>query len=161
MKKLGLWSEEQELEEKLEKIKDYLTEGKTYVQRDLEDQIAEEYKLRGKRYKKTQIKENMSKVTPTKIVVQDVLELLKKGYTRYEKDNQGYGSIQKHYGLNASQVAKLFRSTDKLKQKKTIKPAFEIVDLENKPTEQETLERGTFAPVETEVKESKKENLFS
>jgi hypothetical protein len=39
-----------------------------------------------------------------KIKVQDVLELLKKGYTRYEKDNKGYGSIQTHYGLTGVQV---------------------------------------------------------
>lgn len=129
----------QELEEKSEKTK--------YVQRDLEDQIEEEYKKRGKEYQRTQTRNNMSTNSVKKIVIQDVLELLEKGYTRYAKDDKGYGSIQAHYSMNASQVQKLFASQPKLKQRKTITPKFEVVDLES----EDQVERPRFQRVEVEA----------
>ena len=65
------------------------------------------------------------------IKVQDVLELLKQGYTRLAKDDIGKGSIQEHYGLNGTQVKQLFMHS-KLKQRKTIKPkdSFILIDEE-------------------------------
>lgn len=58
------------------------------------------------------------------INVQDVLGLLKQGYTRYEKDNKSFGSIQSHFNMSALAVSKLFKETPALKNKKTISPAF-------------------------------------
>lgn len=84
----------------------------------------------------------MSTNSVKKIVIQDVLELLEKGYTRYAKDDKGYGSIQAHYSMNASQVQKLFASQPKLKQRKTITPKFEVVDLDDTPA------RRRFTPVD-------------
>lgn len=121
------------MEEKSEKIKDYLTEGRTYVQRDLEDQIEEEYKSNGKTYDRTDKKSsNMStQQTPT-VVVQDVLDLLKKGYTRLTKDDRGYGSIQEHYKLTGVQIKELFNHP-KLRQRKTILPktSLNIIDADD------------------------------
>lgn len=59
------------------------------------------------------------------VKVSEVLSLLKKGYTRYEKDNAdnpaAKGSIQAHYGLTASAVKDVFQN-EHLKGKKTILP---------------------------------------
>lgn len=87
----------------------------------------------------------MSSSTTPEIVIQDVLDLLKRGYTRLARGDKGYGSIQHHYGLTPGQVGKLFKHS-KLKAKKTIAPAFNIVDREaTAPTEAEVLSTGTFA----------------
>lgn len=64
------------------------------------------------------------KIVPT-IKVEDVLVMLKKGYTRYQKNDKGFGSIQEHYGINAASVTKLFK-TEGLKFRKTISPSFII-----------------------------------
>lgn len=104
--------------------------GRTnYVQRDLEDQIEEEYQAQGREYQRsdTNNSNNMSSSTTPEIVIQDVLDLLKRGYTRLTKNDRGYGSIQHHYGLTPGQVGRLFKHP-KLKAKKTIPPAFNIVD---------------------------------
>jgi len=101
-----------------------------YVQRDLEDQISEEYRALGIVYQRsdTNNSDNMSSSTTPEIVVQDVLDLLKKGYTRLAKDNKGYGSIQAHYSLTPGQVVQLFKHP-KLKAKKTMSPTqLNIVD---------------------------------
>jgi hypothetical protein len=109
-----------------------------------------------------------------KIKVQDVLELLKKGYTRYEKDNKGYGSIQTHYGLTGVQVKELFLHS-KLKQRKTILPksSLEIIDEEElveveeteviEPQElpEPTPEKDVLVETGLITPEVKKEELFS
>lgn len=65
------------------------------------------------------------------IVRQHVLAFLKKGYTRYAKDDVGYGSIQAHYGLTGVEVKELFQDS-KLKARKTILPkaGLNIIDEE-------------------------------
>lgn len=78
------------------------------------------------------------------IKVQEVLELLKKGYTRYSKDDLGKGSIQAHYGMKEAHVKELFMHP-KLKQRKTIKPkghAFILIDEEEttSPAPEEVIE---------------------
>lgn len=137
-------------------------EKSKYVQRDLEDQIAEEkgyrkfrcldgighYCTTGKeyyidretksvirlieadngrpiwlikrRFEEVIIKKDMNKTIP-KINPQEVLELLKKGYSRYEKDDRGLGSIQKHFGLSGAAVTELFKDPN-LKGRKTKYP---------------------------------------
>src|SRR5215831_6590851 len=103
---------ELELEGKSEKTK--------YVQRDLEDQIEEEYRRLGLVYipPETSNLNNMSTNQQPTIVVQDVLDLLKKGYTRLKKNDLGYGSIQEHYNLSTKQTKELFNH-EKLHKKKT------------------------------------------
>ena len=45
-----------------------------------------------------------------RIVISDVIALMKKGYTRLESQNtQGVGSIERHYGLDPAGVKKLFQ----------------------------------------------------
>jgi len=134
------------LEERSEKTK--------YVQRDLEDQIEEEYEAQGREYQRTDINSNnmsTSRLLPT-IVVQDVLDLLKKGYTRLAKDDTGYGSIQYHYSLSVAQVKALFKHP-KLKAKKTMPPmGINIVDREEPaPNVAEVLSTGGFAPTQDVV----------
>lgn len=92
------------------------------IQRDLEDQIEEEYKSQGKTYQKTETKY-------MEIRTKEVAELLQKGYTRYAKDDKGFGSIQVKYGLKGTEVVELF-SRPSLKHRKTILPKsrLQIVD---------------------------------
>lgn len=92
------------------------------IQRDLEDQIEEEYKAQGKTYQKTETKH-------MEIRTKEVAELLQKGYTRYAKDDKGFGSIQEKYGLKGTEVVELF-SRSSLKHRKTILPKsrLQIVD---------------------------------
>lgn len=162
------------MEEKSEKIKDYLTEGRTYVQRDLEDQIEEEYKSKGRIYDRTDKKSpNMSTQQAPTVVVQDVLDLLKKGYTRLAKDSKGYGSIQEHYKLTGVQIKELFNHP-KLRQRKTILPrtSLNIVDADNAVEEEiERLEAENSIPIEEEPQQDvvvtspefilKRDQLFS
>lgn len=64
-----------------------------------------------------------AKVATQRIKPTEVLALLKKGYTRYAKDDKGYGSIQEKYGLTGLAIQKLFK-TPSLKNRKTIVPDF-------------------------------------
>lgn len=92
------------------------------MQRDLEDQIQDEYKTQGKNYQRTTKKEDM------KISAKEVLSLLKQGYTRLKRDDLGYGSIQEKYGITTVQTIQLFTHS-KLKGKKTIVPVIiEVID---------------------------------
>lgn len=108
--------EEQELEEKSERT--------NVVQRDLEDQIEEEYISRGQVYQRTEIKQIMTPITTS-----GVLTDLKNGYTRLKKDDRGFGSIEEKYGLTVDEVKELFQ-TPSLKAKKTAVPKrkLEIID---------------------------------
>jgi len=71
--------------------------------------------------------------TPVQITVSGVLEDLQNGYTRTKADKQYQGdgkSIQEKYGLNKSDVSRLFQN-EKLKGRKTIgarPPAFVLTD---------------------------------
>jgi hypothetical protein len=66
-----------------------------------------------------------------KVKIMEIVDLLKKGYTRYRKDNKGFGSIQEKYGLSVSQIKELF-AHEGLKGLKTRTPGIEIID--DRPT---------------------------
>jgi hypothetical protein len=91
--------------------------------------------------------------TKKQIVVQDVLELLKKGYTRYTKDDAGFGSIQNHYGLTGVQVKRLFLNP-KLKARKTILPKDDLDIVDNDElslTSDKTEGLGSILPITDDV----------
>lgn len=102
-----------------------------YVQRDLEDQIAEE---KGLTYKKTE----MSTVRK-QIKTADVVTLLKEGYTRYAKDDLGFGSIQAKYSLTFSECKELFAHDD-IKRIKVKVPTLDIIGSDS-PTVEVTPEK--------------------
>lgn len=58
-----------------------------------------------------------------------VLADLKNGYTRFKKDDKGFGSIEEKYGLTVNEVKELFQ-TPSLKARKTAEPKrkLEIID---------------------------------
>lgn len=58
-----------------------------------------------------------------------VLADLRNGYTRFKKDDKGFGSIEEKYGLTVNEVKELFQ-VDSLKARKTIAPKrkLEIID---------------------------------
>lgn len=106
----------------------------TYVQRDLEDQIKEELEKR----KSIQNREQMSTSRAPEIKISEVLSLLGEGYTRYEADNIGYGSIQVKYNLTVGQVKELF-SHPGLKGVKRKVPKIKVVDDREAPKEAEVV----------------------
>lgn len=59
----------------------------------------------------------------------EIVELLQKGYTRYAKQDKGFGSIQEKYGLKGTEVVELF-SHPSLKHRKTVFPktGIKIID---------------------------------
>ncbi len=69
------------------------------------------------------------------IKITEVISLLKKGYSRYRKDNKGYGSIQEKYGLSVNQIKELF-SHEGLKGLKTKLPGIKVID--DRPTTSST-----------------------
>jgi hypothetical protein len=75
--------------------------------------------------------------------VREILALLKQGYTRYAKDDMGYGSIQAHYGLTGVEVKELFQY-EKLKARKTIVPKPKMVIIDD---EEETIEPAPAEPI--------------
>lgn len=93
-----------------------------YVQRDLEDQIREELEERSRLNNNTN-QQVMSLTTS------GVLADLKNGYTRFKKDDKGYGSIEEKYGLTVDEVKEVFK-LDSLKARKTAVPKrkLEIID---------------------------------
>lgn len=105
-----------------------------WIQRDLEDlieeakresQMAEQPRDQG-----SQEQSGMRQVVPPpqkKVSLKEVRELLSKGFTRYKKDDKGYGSIQEKFHLTSSQVKGLFMHA-KLRGLKTTMPGPEIVD---------------------------------
>jgi hypothetical protein len=107
-------------------------EGK-YVQRDIEDQISEEYKEKGLIYNRT----HMSKTIPV-IDPKEILDLIKSGYSRFKKDDEGFGSIQEKYNLSDSDVKRLFRHP-LLRFKKTSIPGFVFADEQPQQTQSPTL----------------------
>ena len=110
-----------------------------YVQRDLEDLI-EEVKLQDKKLDSNHLQTNHLKtksmsdtatqaapVAKKKVSIQEIIDLLGKGYVRLAKFDKGGGSIQEHYGLSASQVKEIFNHV-KLKGKKSKVQTVDIVD---------------------------------
>src|SRR5258706_15073379 len=75
-------------------FKDLLINRQTYIQRDLLDQINEETLKQKQTNMSTVTESKPTVVTTQRIKPSEVLTLLKSGYTRYAKDNKGYGSIQ-------------------------------------------------------------------
>lgn len=68
-----------------------------------------------------------AKSAAKEVKISDIQGLLKKGFTRLKKKDAGYGSIQEHYGLTASQVAEIF-ANPKLKGLKVKFPTVSVVD---------------------------------
>lgn len=50
--------------------------------------------------------------TSIEVAPADVITLLKTGYSRWKKDDQGFGSIQEKYGLTFSEMKELFEHKD-------------------------------------------------
>lgn len=114
--------EEQELEEKSEKTKWVDVPKAKYVQRDLEDQIREEQEAR-------KVNNSTNTQIMATITTSGILADLKSGYTRFKKDDKGFGSIEEKYGLTVNEVKELFQ-TPSLKARKTAEPKrkLEIID---------------------------------
>lgn len=68
-----------------------------------------------------------------RVTTQEIKSLLRKGYTRYSKDDKGYGSIQVKYNLTRAQVANLFKDKDLI----GLKTRVPGVILEKSPIEDE------------------------
>lgn len=100
-----------------------------YTQRDLEDQIEEEYRKQGLNYQRTntQTMSETRKLEAPKLSAKEVISLLKKGYTRLKEDDMGYGSIEEHYNLTPTQVKEAFKHPS-LKARKTKLPLVEVID---------------------------------
>jgi hypothetical protein len=90
-----------------------------------------------------------AKKTPEvkRIVPKEVLELLSKGYTRYKKDDLGYGSIQEKYNLNTAECKDLF-SRPFIKGVKTKTPSLLIIE-DEAPVAPPTTQRIPPPDVET------------
>lgn len=90
----------------------------------------------------------MGKTTKTiQVSIEEIKDLLNQGYSRFAKDDQGFGSIEAYYGFQtAAAVRKLFLHP-KLKGLRSKVPDFIIVD--DEPTVQE--------PQTTKQKENKEE----
>jgi hypothetical protein len=99
----------------------------TMVQRDLEDQIAEELQQRQMSGSTQSGPEPAPRSERPKIKISEVITLLSQGYTRFEKDDKGFGSVQKKFGLTHSQTQQLFQH-EALKGLKTKTPSIEIID---------------------------------
>lgn len=123
------------------------------IQRDLEDQIEEEYKGRGSLYERTEINKTSNMSVSRPIVVQDVLELLQKGCTRYRKDDRGHGSIQDHYSLTGVEVKDLFNHP-KLKQRKTIFPKAPLNIVDRESAEIPQIDRITDEQIPQEINDN-------
>lgn len=108
-----------------------------YVQRDLEDQIEEEYKQKGLTYNKTKMTKEIQVIKP-----EDVLELIQKGYTRFKKEDEGYGNIEEKYNLSPSEVRRLFKHP-LLSNKKRKVPGFVFADEVEATPAQEKVEEIT------------------
>jgi hypothetical protein len=90
-----------------------------WIQRDLEDQIQEEKKKQ---------QSNMAQTsTLQQVTVEEILDLLSKGYSRYKDADRGYGSIQAKYNLTRAQVARLFKNP-RLVGRKTKNPGVILID---------------------------------
>jgi hypothetical protein len=117
-----------------------------YIQRDLEDQIREEKSRSNERIKcsfnqfsNQSLKTKSMSTTQTapataegnapkkEVSLSEVLGLLAKGYTRRAKADKGFGSIEAHFGLTASQVKELFNHP-KLKGRKAKLVSLSIKD---------------------------------
>lgn len=118
-----------------------------WVQRDLEDQIAEEKATLASEQNK---KSHMARQTK-EIKIPEVLELMKKGYVRYKKDDEGFGSIQEHYGLTNIEVAEVSRHP-KLKGIKTKFPSrIKLIDEEQPKKEEVKTEEPQDSKAEDDV----------
>lgn len=153
-----------------------MTYRSKWIQRDLEDQIAEEYKKQGKEYHSLIQKE---KTMAREIKLSEVVSLLKQGYTRWTKEENVDGegkadgkSIQTHYDLTFSECKTIF-AHPKVKGIKTKKLTITLVDDTESPkvapveraqapttlTEAIVL-TGETTPVKEETLEDKFEDLF-
>ena len=132
-------------------FKDLLINRQTYIQRDLLDQINEETLKQKQTNMSTVTESKPTVVTTQRIKPSEVLTLLKSGYTRYAKDNKGYGSIQEKYNLTNLAVQKLFK-TPLLKNRKTIVPDFILEEDDSTPLT-EIFGRDRITSIEEEFEE--------
>lgn len=137
-----------------------------WKQRDLEDQIKEE--------KQSDMLTSPPPLTiaqtiaPSgipKVTVEEIKSLLKRGYTRYSRDDRGYGSIQSKYGLSRAQVISLFRH-DNLIGLKTKFPGVIIQETQVEAVKLELVADPTEGLIEEdfyeeESEDDKDEDLFS
>jgi hypothetical protein len=95
--------------------------------REMSDETATEY-IEGLKLKTSKSEIMAEQTNQREIKIPEVIELLKKGYTRYKKDDKGFGSIQEKYDLSFSEVRELF-GYDKLRGVKTKTPSrLKIID---------------------------------
>lgn len=133
-----------------------------WIQKDLEEQIAEE---KGLSFIKPSKKQTVNMSTETtkgaakEVKISEIQDLLKLGYARLKKDDLGNGSIQEKYELTTSQVKDLFQHP-KLKGLKVKVPGVTIVDdtPEVEPKAPKALEP---APEISAPVKDKEEDLFS
>lgn len=101
----------------------------------------------------------MSEKTIPVVTPEEILALLKQGYTRYEKDNLGHGSIQAKYNLSDTNVKRMFSHPD-LKNKKTVEPGFVWASVEVKK-ENDDIEKALTSQNTEYVNTEDKNELFS
>lgn len=100
-----------------------------YWNQEMSDASLREY-IEGLKLKTSKSEIMAEQTNEREIKIPEVIELLKKGYTRYKKDDKGFGSIQEKYDLSFSEVRELF-SYDKLRGVKTKTPSrLKIIDTE-------------------------------
>lgn len=111
-------------------------------------------------------------VNKVDLYVSQIKELLDQGYTWFEKDNLGYGSIETKYGANAVQIAAI-RKHPKLKDLETNITIFNVIDDSDETTDKtkRSTSTRTTSPVEqpmvsmdtrkTDVESSDAANIFA
>jgi hypothetical protein len=114
-----------------------------WIQRDLEDQINEE---------KLKIMANVPTVpSKVQIRIEEVLADLKKGLTRYAKDDKGYGSIQVKHNLSLPQVRKLFKDPRLAGRRSSPKDSVETFELVSDTPSIELIASDQIARTEEEI----------
>ena len=82
------------------------------------------------------------------IKISEVLNYLKNGVTRWDKENVGFGSLEKIYDLTSTEMKELM-DHPKIKGVRTKIPTFRIIDDTEETQEEATVE--TSAPAETRI----------
>lgn len=148
-----------------------MTYRSKWIQRDLEDQIAEEYKKQEEDNKiSNQKKETMAR----EIKISEVVSLIKSGYKRWKKEEKEPGkSIQSHYGLTFTEMQEVIKHP-KVHGIKTKKVTISLVDdsndtvmiatlvnaLENTPANVGVIEAAAPVPAAEQTLENQLEDLF-
>jgi hypothetical protein len=83
------------------------------------------------------------------IKISEVIALLRRGYSRYRRLDQGFGSIEQHYRLTYQEARLLFRH-EALKHVRTFYPTLRIIDDREQSRGTVADTRGESSPVRTE-----------